>query len=277
MQTKTFDFAKLRESGKSNTLKNQTLTVQMTSQPAWYAVMALPYLMEYPYECSEQTFNRLYANSLARHIANSDPKIRKVFDQWKNTPALESPLFKNQDLKAVTIEETPWLRDAVKESEARRNVGILFDDNRLNEETGRLMHKLAEMQNPSGAWPWFPGGPDNDYITLYITTGFGRLRHLGVQIDQAPAIKSLTRLDAWVDQHVSRNLEARPSGGEPPVLADRPVFVHAQFLSPGQGDRSRAQGSGRLLDQPGAEILAEARQSAIAGAHRHRAETLWRF
>ena len=37
--------------------------MQMVSQPAWYAVMALPYLMEYPYECSEQTFNRLYANA----------------------------------------------------------------------------------------------------------------------------------------------------------------------------------------------------------------------
>jgi uncharacterized protein YfaS (alpha-2-macroglobulin family) len=199
-QTKTFHFDKLMESGKSDTLKNETLTIQMTSQPAWYAVMALPYLMEYPHECTEQTFNRLYANSLARHIAASDPKIRKVFDQWKNTPALDSPLFKNQDLKAATIEETPWLRDAMKESEARRNVGILFDDNRLTEETGRLIRKLAEQQNPSGAWPWFPGGPDNEYITLYITTGFGRLRHLGVQIDQAPAIKSLTRLDAWVDR-----------------------------------------------------------------------------
>jgi len=69
------------------------------------AVMALPYLMEYPYECSEQIFNRLYANVLARHIANSDPKIRRIFDLWKNTPALDSPLEKNQDLKAVMLEE----------------------------------------------------------------------------------------------------------------------------------------------------------------------------
>jgi len=199
-QTKTFDFARLRESGRSGTLRSQTLTVQMTSQPAWYAVMALPYLMEFPHECTEQTFNRLYANAIARHVANSDPKVRRVFDQWKNTPALDSPLQKNQDLKAVMVEETPWLRDAVKESEARRNVGVLFDDNRLNEELGRALHKLAEQQLPSGAWPWFPGGPENEYITLYITTGFGRLRHLGVQVDQAPAVKSLTRLDAWLDR-----------------------------------------------------------------------------
>ncbi len=196
--TKKFDFTKLTQSGKSDSLQSKTLTVQMVSNPSWYAVMALPYLMEFPHECTEQTFNRLYANSLARYIANSDPKIRHVFDQWKGTPALDSPMVKNQDLKAVMIEETPWLRQANDESQARRNVGILFDDNRLNDETARLLRKLQEQQLGDGAWPWFPGGRANDYITLYITTGFGRLRHLGVDIDVAPAIKSLKRLDGWV-------------------------------------------------------------------------------
>ncbi len=199
-QTKTFDFTKLRESAKSDTLKSQSLTVQMTSNPSWYAVMALPYLMEYPHDCAEQTFNRLYANALARHIATSDPKIRRVFDQWKNTPALDSPLEKNQDVKAVILEETPWVRDAKQESESRRNVGILFDENRLNEETTRLLRRLTELQAPDGGWSWFPGGPRNEYITLYITTGFGRLRNLGVKIDVAPAVRSITALDAWADR-----------------------------------------------------------------------------
>ena len=77
----------------------------------------------------------VYANALARHIAASDPKIRKVFDQWRNTPALDSPLTKNQDLKSVLLEETPWVREAKDESAARRNVGLLFDANRLDDET----------------------------------------------------------------------------------------------------------------------------------------------
>lgn len=200
VQTKKFDFPKLANSGKSDTLKHQSLTVQMTSNPAWYAIMALPYLMEYPYDCSEQVFNRLYANTLARHIANSDPKIRKVFNQWKDTPALDSPLEKNQDLKSVVLEETPWLRQAQAESQARKNVGILFDDNRLDNETARMIDKLRNMQLADGSWPWFPGGPGNDYITLYITTGFGRLRHLGVKIDSAMAIKAIGRLDGWIDR-----------------------------------------------------------------------------
>ncbi len=199
-QTKEFVFDRLVKSGQSDTLKHKTLSVQMVSNPSWYAVMALPYLMEFPHECTEQSFNRLYANALARHIAASDPKIRRVFDQWKGTPALDSPLTKNQDLKSVMLEETPWVRDAEGESQARRNVGILFDNNRLEDETQRLMAKLAEAQLEDGAWPWFPGGRGNDYITLYITTGFGRLRHLGVELDMGPAIRSLDRLDGWADQ-----------------------------------------------------------------------------
>jgi uncharacterized protein YfaS (alpha-2-macroglobulin family) len=210
--TKTFKFDKLLEAAKSNSLKSETLTVQMVSNPSWYAVMALPYLMEYPYECSEQVFNRLYANSLARHIAGSDPKIKKVFEQWKGTAALDSPLEKNQDLKAVTIEETPWFRQAESESKARRNVGILFDENRLNDETAATMKKLADLQLPDGAWSWFPGCPPDDFITLYISTGFGRLRHLGVKIDTAMAVKSLAYSDARIEKIYSEILKLDKEG-----------------------------------------------------------------
>src|SRR4029450_10916817 len=123
--TKKFEFEKSLKSGRSKTIRHQNFPVQMVSNPSWYAVLALPYLMEFPHECTEQTFNRLYANALARNIANSDPKIHRVFEHWRNTPALDSPLEKNQDLKSVALEETPWVRQAESESQARRNVGIL--------------------------------------------------------------------------------------------------------------------------------------------------------
>lgn len=98
------------------------------------------------------------------------------------------------------LEETPWLRQALNESQARKNVGVLFEDNRMNNEINRALKQLTEMQLPDGQWPWFPGGRGNDFITLHITTGFGRLRHLGVDINAAPAIRSLTALDAWIDR-----------------------------------------------------------------------------
>ncbi len=200
--TRRFEFKALAESGRSPTLAHQSLTVQVVSQPAWYAVLALPYLMESPHEGAEQVFNRYYANALARHIANADPKIRRVFELWKNTPALDSPLEKNQDLKSVVLEESPWVRQAQDESRARRNVGILFDDNRLADEQRRALDKLREMALPEGGWAWFPGGPRNDYITLYLVAGFGRLRHLGVGASTELARQALGRLDVWgADRH----------------------------------------------------------------------------
>ena len=198
--SRDFQFKKLIDSDESDTLAHQSLTVQMASNPSWYAVLALPYLMEYPHECSEQTFNRLYANVLARKIADSDPKIKRIFEQWRATPALDSPLEKNQDLKSVMLEETPWFRQAENESQARRNIGLLFDRNRLTEETNSVLRKLTETQLEDGAWPWFPGGRSNQYITLYINCGFGRLRHLGVNLDISAALKSLAFLDDWADK-----------------------------------------------------------------------------
>ena len=98
------------------------------------------------------------------------------------------------------LEETPWFRQAENESQARRNIGLLFDRNRLIEETNSILRKLTETQLEDGAWPWFPGGRSNQYITLYINCGFGRLRHLGVNLDISAALKSLSFLDAWADK-----------------------------------------------------------------------------
>ena len=207
-QTKEFLFDRLDMIDNSDSLQSQSLTVQMTSNPSWYAVMALPYLMEHPHQCNEQVFNRLYANALGRHIVGSSPKIKRVFDQWAATPALDSPLEKNEDILNVMIEESPWLRDAKKESQAQRDVAILFDSNRLDREQKRASQQLAQSQYSDGSWAWFPGGPANDFITLYITTGYGRLRHLGVKVDEQPALKSLNRLDGWINksyQSIKRN------------------------------------------------------------------------
>ncbi|MDF9826662.1 hypothetical protein M2447_000744 [Ereboglobus sp. PH5-10] len=216
--TYTFSFDKLAASATDTTLRHESLTVQMTGNPAWYAVLALPNLMEYPHECTEQLFNRYYANALAAHIANSDPKIARVFEQWRNTPALESPLLKNEDLKSVLIEETPWLHDATRESENRRAIGNLFDANRTAAQTQAIIAQLAERQMNDGLWAWFPGGRGSDYITRYLVAGFARLRHFekksvqggarvpradtGVPpVAQAMLKRAVTALDAALAKH----------------------------------------------------------------------------
>jgi uncharacterized protein YfaS (alpha-2-macroglobulin family) len=183
MQQKKFNFDKLVNSGTAgSTLRNYRLTLEYTSNPAWYAVQALPYLMEYPYECAEQLFSRYYANSLATHIANSDPKIKQVFESWKtiSPDALKSNLEKNEELKSVLLQESPWVREATSESERKQRIGLLFDLNKMATEQSQASKKLLDMQNPNGGWPWFAGMPESRYITQHIVTGLGHLYALKV-------------------------------------------------------------------------------------------------
>ncbi|MBN2399158.1 MAG: hypothetical protein JXI33_02325, partial [Candidatus Aminicenantes bacterium] len=205
-QQKKFIFKRLQELGKSDTLEALKMTVQMSSNPAWYAIQALPYLIEYSYECSEQAFNRYYGNLLAAFIANSDPKIRQIFNQWRGTAALKSNLEKNQDLKSALLQETPWVLQAKTESQAKQNVGLLFETNTLQSNIASALRKLKNQQLSNGAFPWFPGGRPDTFITLYIMTGCGRLQHLGVNCDQQLGSSTLDYLDGWI-RHVYEQIK----------------------------------------------------------------------
>ncbi len=179
--TKNFTFQKLLNSGNSTTLTNYALTTEFTTNPAWYAVQALPYLAEPKYECADQIFNRYYANSLAQKIANSAPKLKAIYEKWKitDTAALLSNLQKNEELKAVLLQETPWVLEAQNENQQKKNIALLFDMVRMIRELESSLAKLKDMQSSNGGFVWFKGGPDDRYMTQYIITGIGHLKKLG--------------------------------------------------------------------------------------------------
>jgi hypothetical protein len=196
-ETKKFTFPSLVNSGigntsgasgntntgnASNTMAPHRLTLEFTSNPAWYALQALPWLESIEKENSDQLFNRYFANSIAGFVANSSPKIRSVFETWKNASpdALLSNLEKNQELKALLIEETPWLTEAKNEGEQKQRLALMFDLNRLSSEKSSAIRKLQQNQSENGGWPWFEGMPESRYITQYILTGMGKLHHLKV-------------------------------------------------------------------------------------------------
>ena len=88
-------------------------------------------------------------------------------------------LEKNEELKSILIQETPWLRDAQSETEQKKRIALLFDLNKMNNELQSALRKLLKAnQMNSGAWAWFKGGYENRYITQHIITGFGHLQNL---------------------------------------------------------------------------------------------------
>lgn len=189
---KQFTFQKLKDQlagglSSSTTLQHYKLTLEFTPNPIWYAIQSMPYLMEYPYECNEQIFSRYYANSIASQIMNSHPRIKEVFNKWlSETPdAFCSNMEKNQELKQVLLEETPWLLDAQRESANKQHLALLFDLDRMAEEQKDVCKKLEKRQNGDGGWSWFADGESSLYITEHIVAGFGHLKRLGVPTDMS--------------------------------------------------------------------------------------------
>lgn len=203
--SKQFQFEKLLQSGTSNTLAQHALTVEYTANPAWYAIQALPFLMEYPYECAEQTFNRYYANALAAHILEQAPRVKAIFKKWEtlDTAALQSNLEKNQELKTALLEETPWVLDAKNETQQKHNIALLFQTAKLARALDKTARQLEDMMLPEGGFPWFRGDSRPDrYITQYIVTGIGRLKKLGIANNtlQEIASRALPYLDRMMEQ-----------------------------------------------------------------------------
>lgn len=194
----------------SNTMSQHGLTVEFTGNPAWYAVQALPYLMEYPYECAEQTFNRFYANALAGHIVAQSPGVAKIFEQWqqRDTAALLSNLQKNQELKSALLEETPWVMEARNETEQKRRIALLFATHKLSKELKANAAKLSQMQLGDGSFPWFKGMSGDRYITQYILTGIGRLQRLGVSRKSSGLEEVAAKGIAWLDGMLKADYEA---------------------------------------------------------------------
>ena len=218
--TKTFTLDKLKRSGGSSTLQHKSLTLEFTPNPTWYAVQALPYLMEFPHECAEQTFSRYYANRLAAHIVAERPAIKQVFEQWRSASkgggpdAFASALDKNPELKGMVLAETPWVLDAQNERARKERIALLFDLQRMATEEAVALKKLKEMQLPNGAWPWWSGMSESAWITEHIVAGLGHLEKLNAAetgSGPGPGIREngeanamLQRAVRWMDQDLER-------------------------------------------------------------------------
>jgi uncharacterized protein YfaS (alpha-2-macroglobulin family) len=212
---KNFTFDKF-VNNRSETLRHHRLTLEFTSAPAWYAVQALPYIMEYPYECAEQTFSRYYANALAASIVNKTPRIRQIFDLWKafGSEALMSNPEKNRELKQVMLEETPWVMQAKSETERKKRIALLFDLNRMSGEMNRTFDKLKNIQNNDGGFPWFEGQLSNRYITQHIVAGMAHLEKLDAvrKENSADATRMMERALSFLDKEVLNDYETLIDG-----------------------------------------------------------------
>lgn len=205
-QKRVFNFTNFVKNMKNVDTKN--FTVEFSSNPTWYAIQALPSLAEPTKANAVDLLAAYYANSLAAHIANSNPKLKSVFEQWKNNTgsrdALLSNLQKNQELKNILLEETPWLTDAKTESEQKKRIALLFALNQQASQTHTL-DKLIELQLPSGGFTWFKGMKESRYITQEIALNMARLHKMTQTARSEKENQVIRKALKYLDMEIARD------------------------------------------------------------------------
>ena len=181
--TKTIDLNNLRSTGNSS-----TLTVEYTNNPAWFMVQALP-TVGHPHDnCAICQVSSFYANSIGRYILAQNPQAKDVFQMWKHETGSETSLMsslqKNQELKDLVLDETPWVADANREQEQKERLADFFDENLMEQRIGSSLENLRKLQRGDGSWSWWPGMDGSLYMTVEISEMLVRLNQMtGVQTD----------------------------------------------------------------------------------------------
>lgn len=180
------------------------VTLEVTGNPAWYALQALPWLDEPRYESAQAWFETWYAQQLGLHILQNNPRIRQTVEIWqKYQPgSLQSALMKNQDLKNIPLDETPFFGEGRDESLRKARLANWLNENYMALLRDKSLSKIKELQLPNGGYSWFRGMPDSRFITLEIMKGMGRLKSYGaLNASDTESLKPLiSRAISYLDE-----------------------------------------------------------------------------
>lgn len=173
-QTKTFTLENLAKNS-STTATNFANTLELTTNPIWEIMFALPSLKNDQNNSADVVFNKWFADVLASEIFKANPKLKTVFEEYQSKGLLTSNLEKNQELKQLLLEETPWVLESKNETEQMQKLARLFDANTMRNSIQSDWDELKKLQNPDGGFSWYQGYPSSYYNSLYILKNLGRI------------------------------------------------------------------------------------------------------
>lgn len=155
--------------------RSESLTIIATPSLAAAALDALPFLVTYPYGCTEQTMSRfLPAVVTARTLESLGLDRAAVADR----------IYGGIEPQFLARTHPPGARDA----------GLV----ELDAAVAAGLARLAELQHADGSWGWWKGDESDPFMTAYVVWGLRLAQQAGV------AVRSdvLSRAGSWLRQNL---------------------------------------------------------------------------
>ena len=132
-----------------------SLSLQVTPSMAVTMLDALPYLIDYPYGCTEQTMSRFLPAVLVAKTIN-DLNLKKTA---------------NQNYGGI-----------VEEHLAKTHPEGKKDLKKLSDMVNAGLQRLYDFQHADGGWGWWKEGESDHFMTGYVVWGFTLARAAGVEV-----------------------------------------------------------------------------------------------
>ena len=209
------------------------LTLQYTANPVWTVVTALPSMRADKLSTSVAAAQSLYSAMVASSIVKDNPGIATALRRWQTSDrsdsTLVSMLSRNADLKQLMLQATPWVVDAMTDTERMERLSLLFDKNEVNRAVAAAVETLGKTVCADGGWCWSTASTSrsesSQWATNYVLTLLGELKTQG----RLPAGNK--RLDQMIeaalkciDNQVAREYQRNPRSTFPDYVYMRSMF-----------------------------------------------------
>jgi TonB-dependent SusC/RagA subfamily outer membrane receptor len=150
-------------------------------------IYALPGLVNYNWDCAEQTFSKIYGYAMAFQLMRTDTALAKSWSRAVIPEGKDLPMELQENI-------IPWSTLNKNNATQQRELYRLFDTASSIGKINELLSHLEDMQLGSGAMPWFKGGKADNYITSYLVKSIGRFNVQGLKLGNDAQQKRLQTL-----------------------------------------------------------------------------------
>ncbi|WP_166647139.1 alpha-2-macroglobulin family protein [Prosthecobacter fusiformis] len=164
------------------------LEVRYSPTLAMALVDALPYLVDYPYGCTEQTLNRFVPTVITLGVIKDlGVDLKDVRDKLTNLNA--------QEIGKPEERAKHWKHGS--------NKVPVFDEDEVKKMAKSGLARLEAMRSADGGWGWFPGGRESSpHITAVVLHGLKAAERTGFDINDGLIRNGVN----WLTQHETEQL-----------------------------------------------------------------------
>ncbi len=144
---------------KERRADSTSLNVQVTPSMAVTMLDALPYLINYPYGCTEQTMSRFLPTAIT---------AKTLKDLGLKPEAIMGKVFGG----------------VVQETADQTHPGGKRDFRQIDDMTAKSLARLYDFQHDDGGWGWWKEGESDHFMTAYVVWGLSLAQQAGIEVKQ---------------------------------------------------------------------------------------------